>query len=97
MKKIAIIILCAILVTAIFGIATTFKVTDIYPASMIVIEVDYDKDLVTVADFEGRMYSFYGCEDWLVNDICALIMNNNGTKSVYDDIIIEARYCGWVE
>ena len=71
---------------------------NVYPTSMIVIKVDYENDLVTIADFEGRTYQFYGCEDWYENDICAVIMNDNGTsETVYDDIILQTRYCGYVK
>lgn len=71
---------------------------EIYPTSMIVTEVDYESDLVTIVDFEGRMYQFYGCEDWYENDICAVIMDDNGTtETVYDDIILQTRYCGYIK
>ena len=74
------------------------KPHDIYPKSAIVTEVDYENDLVTITDFSGRMYAFYGCDDWYEGDICAAIMDDNGTpETVYDDIILEVRYCGWVE
>lgn len=71
-------------------------VHEIYPTSAIVTEVT--DDFVTITDFEGRMWQFYDdCEDWMAGDICAVIMDNNGTnETVYDDIVLKTRYCGYV-
>lgn len=68
----------------------------LYPTCGVVIEVDEDNDLVTFQDFTGNRWSFHGVEDWYVNDICACIMNDNGTIEIYDDIIVSTQYCGWV-
>ena len=70
---------------------------NLYPASMIVTYVNYEEDTVALEDFNGQRWVFYGAEDWIVNDICACIMNDMGTDVVYDDEIVETRYCGWVE
>lgn len=71
---------------------------NVYPASMIVTEIDYENDLVTITDFCGQMYSFYGCDDWAINDICAVIMDNYGTPdNIQDDIILQVKYCGWIK
>ena len=99
---VAIVILCGLLCAALIWFryldTKAFVPHEIYPTSMIVVEVDYENDLVTIADFEGRAYQFYGCEDWYENDICAVIMDDNGTsETVYDDIILQTRYCGYVE
>lgn len=74
-----------------------FTETNLYPASMIVTHVNYEEDTVTIEDFNGQCWVFYGAEDWIVNDICACIMNDMGTDVIYDDEIVETRYCGWVE
>lgn len=71
---------------------------EIYPTSMIVTEIDYENDLVTIVDFTGNAFQFFGCEDWCENDICAVIMNDNGTpETIYDDIITQVRYCGYIQ
>lgn len=95
---VAIVILCGLL----FATLIWFKYLDAqhetYPTSMIVTKVDYENDIVTITDFEGRAYQFCGCEDWYEGDICAVIMDDNGTpETVYDDIILQTRYCGYVE
>lgn len=68
-----------------------------YTKSTIVIDINYDDDLVTVQDSFGDTWQFFGCEDWEKGDICALIMDNNGTSdTIYDDFITNTNYCGWV-
>lgn len=71
--------------------------SNLYPASMIVVEVNQDTDMVTLQDFNGFLWQFEGVEDWVVNDICACIMNDMNTESIFDDEIVETRYCGWVQ
>ena len=90
--KIAIIATAITLVLiALCGIATA----EIYPETAKVVEVDYDTDTVTVETFTGFLFTFYGCEDWMVGDCASLIMEDNGTELVYDDEIIMAQYGGW--
>ena len=69
---------------------------ELYPNCGVVVEVDNVQDLVTFKDFTGNLWTFHGVEDWYVDDICACIMNDNGTSIIYDDIIVSVRYCGWV-
>jgi len=66
-----------------------------YATCATVIEVDKENNIVTVEDFNGNLWEFEGCEDWLEGDIAAMIMNNNGTQYIYDDIIESVRYCGY--
>ena len=98
MKKIIVVLFVVVIASMLLAGFVFDKPHEIYPTSMIVTEVDYENNLVTIVDFEGRMYQFYGCEDWYENDICAVIMDNNGTtETVYDDIITQVRYCGYIQ
>ena len=45
-------------------------------------------------DNNGFVWQFYGVEDWEEGDICSVIMNHNGTETIFDDIIITTRYGG---
>lgn len=97
MKKI-----CAIaLVIAIFAAAScaaSANYMGFYPKATIVTELDYENDLVIIEDFNGFLWSFEGIEDWIVNDICSLLMYDNGTsETIFDDIIVDVHYDGWVE
>ena len=70
---------------------------EIYPMSTIVTEVNRSTDTVTVEDFNGNLWEFDGAEDWAEGDIAALIMYDNGTsQTVYDDVILTSRYCGYI-
>lgn len=69
----------------------------IYPATAIVTQVDYETDIVTVQKATGFTYEFEGVEDLQVGDVMSLLMFNNGTgDTIVDDIVISARYSGFV-
>ena len=67
----------------------------LYPMTGIVVEVNYDEDIVAVEDFNGNIWEFYGCEDWAEGDIASMLMYDNGTEIIYDDEIVSVRYCGY--
>ena len=67
-----------------------------YPACGIVTKIDQENDIIYFTDFYGEVWSFYGIEDWAIGDIVAAIMEDMGTSSIYDDMIIKVQYAGWV-
>ena len=66
-----------------------------YALTTCVVEVDRDNDIVTCEDSNGNLWEFYGCEDWQEGDCASLLMNDQGTPSIYDDAIEGARYSAW--
>ena len=72
--------------------ATTTPSNNYYALSTTVTDVDYESDTVTVTDHNGNEWQFSGCEDWMIGDGCALVMNNMGTEIIYDDEIVNTRY-----
>ena len=67
----------------------------VYSLSTIVTDLDRERDIVTVEELDGsNVWTFYGVEDWEINDICSLTMFNNNTPKIYDDIIIGTTYGG---
>lgn len=76
---------------SLYGVATA----EIYPEIAQVVEVDYIADTVTVETFNGFLFVFEGCEDFMKGDCVAMIMNDNDTEKVFDDIILMVRYRGW--
>lgn len=68
--------------------------TEIYPAVAIVASVDEAADTVAAELANGLVYEFYGAEDWQTGDLAALLLDDNGTASVFDDKIVSARYSG---
>lgn len=69
----------------------------IYPACGVVVRLDYTADIVTVEDVTGHEWTFYGCEDWCLGDVAALLMYDNSTQSITDDEIMTAHYAGTVD
>ena len=91
-------ILMAILSTMSKAPMSNIQNVEIYAKTTVVIEVDYEMDAVTVADMMQRTWRFIGCEDWMEGDIASLLMSDNGTpENCYDDVIIDARYDGWID
>lgn len=77
---------------------TVFALTasaEIYPLTAKVTEINYEDDTVTVETFTGFLFSFIGCEDWQEGDCASLIMDDNGTEKIFDDVIIMAHYGAW--
>lgn len=71
------------------------QISHLYPLLTTVTGIN--NDTVTVEDSNGNLWSFDGVEDWEINDSCALIMNDNNTKDIRDDVIISTRYQGRME
>ena len=75
-----------------------------YPATTVVssvceVEVETEKKYwLTLKDFNGNEWTYISEDsDWLKGDIASLIMCDNGTEDIEDDIIIYARYSGYSE
>ena len=84
-------------VAAIMAI-NTYQENTLYSLSTIVTDLDKERDIVTVEELDGsNVWTFYGVEDWEVNDICSLTMFNNNTPKICDDIIIGTTYGGNLE
>lgn len=65
-----------------------------YTREMTVTEINVAEDVVVLVDTEGHEWAFYGVENWLVGDMCACTMDNNGTENITDDAIIFTTYNG---
>ena len=99
MKKI--IVLCFSFIVFLFVLFCILKSAEpiyikncYYPKSFVVDELDFQKDIVYIKDSLGFIYFFYGTEDWQTGDNCAAIMFNNHTENIFDDKIIDVKYCG---
>lgn len=58
----------------------------------IVVELDHSIDTVTCRDSVGYLWEFYGIEDWCVGDGCTLLLYDNATESILDDVILKTTY-----
>jgi len=99
MKKFAVIVLIVVLVSTLCGMLMNqlLNSADSYALTTEVVELDRENDIVVCEDFNGNLWEFYGCEDWQIDDIASLLMNDNGTPTIYDDEIVSARYNGTFE
>ena len=70
------------------------KPSETYASVATVTEVNYDTDTVICIDAAGNLWEFTETDDWQVGDLVALLMDNNGTSNIYDDIILHAYYGG---
>lgn len=92
MKLLSIAIAVAVIMTAPLTVSA-----DIYPSCGVVTEIWEDEDIVVYTELNGNRFGFYGVEDWVLGDIVATVMDDNGTPKVNDDAILFARYCGHIE
>ena len=67
----------------------------IYPTTMVVTDVDYATDIVTIETSTGFVYQFEGAEDYTEGDLVSCIMYNNKTTNITDDVILTVRYSGF--
>lgn len=83
------------LVTLMATLGATETQGNIYPETGIVVAVE--NDIVTIEMCNGNQYQFEGCKDYLLDDLIAVTMYNNGTKTVLDDVILDTKYVGYTE
>lgn len=90
---ITIMVLVAIIITMSVVVTNNF-----HSRVAMITEIDEENNLITTTCGNGNMFAFYSAtEDWAVGDLCSLIMFDNGTEIVYDDIVVSARYGGFIE
>lgn len=69
-----------------------------YSTTMAVVEVDEKANTVTAVDFNGNEWAWFGVSDYYRGDSAAVTLCDNGTPDwIYDDIIIDTRYSGWID
>lgn len=96
-KLIALINALIAMLTAFVGTLAKPADENLYALTTQVVQVDYENDVVVCQDFNGDLWTFEGCEDWLYGDIASMVMNDKGTPIKYDDEIISVRYGGWFD
>lgn len=89
------VVIVAILVPSI-ACATNYDVCNLYALTTMIIEVNHVEDYVVCLDFNGNEWIFEGVEDWCIHDFASLLMWDNETDNIEDDIIINAFYSGYV-
>lgn len=86
-------------ILAIFAVfpcyAQPMDIEHIYPLTTIIRDIDPEQDIVYAEDCNGNIWTFYGVEDWDIDDICSMIIYDNDTDIIYDDIILKVQYGGY--
>ena len=79
------------LIALIFQLATSGI---IYPMTTVVDTTNIQTDEIFFLDTNGNRWCRKEIEDWTKGDLAALLMFNNFTEDISDDIILSARYNG---
>ena len=66
------------------------------PVTARITDLNRTTDIVTIEMANGHLFTFEGCEDYLVGDYVSAILWNNGTPNdCRDDIIVSVHYSGY--
>ena len=69
---------------------------ELLPDIGLVTAIDEEQDLVYITTIDGNVWMYEGIEDLMVGDILAIIFDTMGTDVIFDDQIIQIRYCGYI-
>jgi hypothetical protein len=71
---------------------------NVYSNTCIVVNANYETDVVTMSTASGMIYEFEGIEDYWYGDLVSVTFWNNGTMNdVTDDVILSTKYAGDME
>ena len=71
-------------------------VDNFYTRTGLVVDLDYDTDVVTVVDGADLVWQFSGCEDYCVGDLVDILMQKAGNpENIFDDVIYSTCYAGF--
>jgi len=96
MKKMYMVIVALVLCGILMGVVACAQ-AETYPAALMVVDLDEHEDMVIAVDFNGNEWTWTGIEDIFPGDMIAVVMDDRDTEAIYDDEIIDLRYCGWIE
>lgn len=93
LKRVLATVLSAVMaITPATAIQAKAHKSHLYPAAGIVRATYKKSSVVSVKLKNGVIFEFYAedVKDWHKGDLCAMIIDNNGTKTIYDDMVIDA-------
>lgn len=71
-------------------------VDNFYTRTGLIVDLDYDTDVVTVVDGAGFTWQFTGCEDYCVGNLVEMLMRKVGQPNyILDDVIFSTKYAGF--
>lgn len=71
---------------------TSYNQNHLYAQITKVVETDTRHDEVICVDEQGNEWIFTGIEEWQVDDIAIMVMDDHKTEKVEDDTIITVTY-----
>lgn len=77
------------------NVSTVAAPDNYYPLVTKIVRFDEENDEVFCEDSNGFLWSFYGIEDWSIDDTAVLLMDNMGTQLIFDDAIVKTKYDSW--
>ena len=66
---------------------------NLYPQAAVVMDVEEETGLITTVDENGELWQFFD-DEWLPGDLCLMIMSDEGTLEIWDDVIISKKNAG---
>lgn len=100
--KAAALVAAVVLFTVLFGgvlygaLAEEDVVEGYYPLTAVVVDLDYNEDVLILEDGAELVWEFEGTEDFEIGDIVSLLMwDNNTPDSIYDDVVLLVYYSGF--
>lgn len=78
------------------GRLAAVAVDNFYTRTGLVVDLDYDTDVVTVVDGADLVWQFTGCEDYCIGDLVEMLMQKTGKPDyILDDVIFSTCYAGF--
>lgn len=78
------------------GRLAAVAVDNFYTRTGLVVDLDYDTDVVTVVDGADLVWQFTGCEDYCIGDLVEILMQKAGDpENIFDDVIYSTCYAGF--
>lgn len=94
----ALFIACILMMFTYFSTCKESMIKHLYPEVAMVIAINEETDCITVECANGNRFEFYNDkEDWMIGDLCGMIMHDQYTEIVYNDKIIKTEYAGYTD
>lgn len=81
-----------------FIIMSVYVLGNFYPRTAMITEIDEANNIITLTCSNGNVFSTKReIEDFMVGNICSMLMYDCGTEYVCDDKVVVLKYDGYLE
>ena len=95
-KKFVSILFVALFLFVVAVAHVAFADASFYARTAVIVDFDFEEDIVVVKDGAGLLWEFYGIEDYCIGDFVSMLMWDVGTPdTIFDDEIIDVVYAGF--